>query len=255
MNVDGKDERTIPFTLILIIIFSALGTLFMAGGKAPAAGKEDEMTLEEEVEQMTQAEINKLKSASKLSNAKGMEYAPWMNITPEDEAKIKEVVRQKAEVRRKRREESRVSGALLGDSQAQELSGSGLKAKVIDGEVELSWATSAEGNTRGFLIKRRPARTEDFDLIASYKDSASLVSKGPNGGKYLYVDSSVAPGSWVYRIAECENNGIESDICQTLVDVQTKEEQAGAVIAAVGIVVLGLAALAAGILLDPVGGF
>ena len=56
-------------------------------------------------------------------------------------------------------------------------------------------------------------------------------------------------------MTECETNGSENDICQALVEVQTAEEQQGAVIAAVGIVVLGIAAVAAGIILDPVGGY
>ena len=59
----------------------------------------------------------------------------------------------------------------------------------------------------------------------------------------------------MYRVTECDNNGQESDICQCLVEMQTEDEQKAAVVAAVGIVVLGIAALAAGILLDPIDGF
>merc|ERR1712176_578121 len=162
----------------------------------------------------------------------GVEYAPWMNITPEAEAEIKAVMKQKAEARRKRRDqEAGVSGALLMDSQAQELSGGGLNIKVVsDNEVELTWATSSETYTKGFAIKRRQARTE-------------------------YLDDSIAPGGWVYRITECETNGSQNDICQALVEVTTADEQRGAVFAAVGIVVLGIAAFAAGIILDPNGGY
>lgn len=216
----------------------------------------DDMTLEEEVEQMTQEEVRKMKRASNLRNAKGVEYAPWMNISPEDEEKIKQIMKQKAEARRKRQAQERsVTGALLMDSQAQELSGGGLRAKVIDGEVELTWATSSETSTKGFMIKRRPARTEDFEVIASYQNWGPLASKGPNGGAYSYLDSNVAPGGWVYRVTECESNGSENDICQALVEIQTPEEQRGAIIAAATIVTLGIAAVVAGIMLDPVGGF
>jgi hypothetical protein len=221
-----------------------------------AATSLDEMTLEEEVEELTKEEVRKMKRASNLRNANGVEYAPWMNITPEEEEKIKQVMKQKAEARRKRQEQERsVSGALLMDSQAQELSGGGLKAKVIDGEVELTWATSSETSTKGFMIKRRPARTEDFEVIASYENWGPLASKGPDGGAYSFLDSNVSPGGWVYRVTECEINGSENDICQALVDIQTAEEQRGAVIAAVSIVTLGIAAVVAGIVLDPVGGF
>lgn len=179
-----------------------------------------------------------------------------MQISPEDEKEIKEVMKRKAEARRKRQEqEQSVSGALLMDSQAQELSGGGLRAKAIDGEVELTWATNSERSTKGFIVKRRPARTEDFQVIASYESWGPLASKGPEGGVYSYLDTSVQPGGWVYRVTECETNGIENDICQALVEIQTAEEQRGAVIAAAGIVVLAIVAVVAGIALDPVGGY
>jgi len=229
---------------------------FFASEDNKPSSSVDEMTLEEEIEELTREEVGKMKRASNLRNANGVEYAPWMNITPEEEEKIRQVMKQKAEARRKRQEqEQTVRGALLMDSQAQELSGGGLRAKVIDGEVELTWATSSETSTKGFLVKRRPARTEDFEVIASYENWGPLASKGPEGGAYSYVDANVSPGGWVYRVTECETNGSENDICQALVEIQTEEEQRGAVIAAVSIVTLGIAAVVAGILLDPVGGY
>jgi len=217
----------------------------------------DQMSMEDEIEVTATEEIKKMKRASNLRNANGVEYAPGMNITPEAEAEIKKVMKQKAEARRKRKnQEAGVSGALLMDSQAQELSGGGLQCKVVsDNEVELSWATNSETSTKGFAIKRRQARTEDFEVIASYKTWGPLASKGSEGGTYSYLDGGVSPGGWVYRVTECETNGSENDICQALVDVQTADEQRGAVFAAIGIVVLGLAAFAAGIMLDPVGGY
>lgn len=232
----------------------------MADGKVPffAAGESTPQSVDSEtdVEGMTEAEVTKMKIASNLRNQNGVEYAPWMNISKEDEKKIKQVMAEKAEARRKRQlQEKQVSGALLMDSQAQELSGGGLKAKCIDQEVELEWATSSEVGTKGFLIKRRPARTEDFEIIASYEDWGPLASKGPDGGIYRFLDDTVSPGDYVYRVTERDANGVDNDICQTLVSVQTAEEQRGAVIAAVGIAAVGIAAVAAGILLDPVGGY
>lgn len=219
---------------------------------APAA----EPSLEEEIEQLTQAEVKKMKRASNLRNANGVDYAPWMNISANEEEKIRQIMKEKAEARRKRQvQEQGVSGALAMDSQAQELSGGGLRTKIIDGEVELEWVTNSEANTKGFLIKRRPARTEDFDVIASYEDWGPLASKGVDGGAYRFLDTTVSPGGWVYRVTECEKNGAQNDICQALVDVQTEEEQRGAVIAAISIAVLGVAAVVAGIALDPVGGY
>ncbi|OEU11727.1 hypothetical protein FRACYDRAFT_270663 [Fragilariopsis cylindrus CCMP1102] len=147
----------------------------------------DQMTFEEEAEALATEEISKMKRASNLRNSNGVEYAPWMNITPEAEAEIKTVMKQKAEARRKRKDqEAGVSGALLMDSQAQELSGGGLQTKVVsDNEVELSWATNSETSTKGYAIKRRQARTEDFEVIASHETWGPLASKGPDGGFVL----------------------------------------------------------------------
>jgi hypothetical protein len=224
--------------------------------KSEKEPSEKVMSLEEEVESLTENEVKKMKRASNLRNANGVDYAPWMNISAEDEKKVKQVMQEKAAARRKRQEQEKtVSGALLVDSQAQELSGSGLRTKIINGDVELEWATNSEANTKGFVIKRRAARTEEFDVLVSYEDWGPLASKGQEGGQYRYLDTTVSPGGWVYRVTECENNGTENDICQTLVDVQTVEEQQGAVIAAVSIAVLAAGALAAGIFLDPVGGY
>ena len=44
----------------------------------------DETSLEEEVERLFQEEKEKTMRMSRFSNEKGMEYAPWMNMTPDD---------------------------------------------------------------------------------------------------------------------------------------------------------------------------
>ena len=111
----------------------------MADEKVPffAAGESKSEEAPNDVEEMTDTEVKKMKIASNLRNANGVEYAPWMNISKEDEQKIKQVMAEKAEARRKRQlQERQVSGALLMDSQAQELSGAGLKAKCFDEQVE-----------------------------------------------------------------------------------------------------------------------
>merc|ERR1719201_2707227 len=153
---------------------------------------------------MVQKELSKSKKASKLKNAAaGVEYAPWMNISEDDEEKIRVVMREKTEARRRRQEQERdVSGNLFRDSQAQELSGTGLSYKIIDGEVELSWATRRETDTVGFVVKRRAAKTNEYETVASFKDWGPLASKGPEGGIYRFLDSTAGPGGWVYRISE-----------------------------------------------------
>jgi len=216
----------------------------------------DSMTMEEEVELLVQKELSKTKRMSNLRNEKGVEFAPWMGISEADENQIRALMREKTEARRKRQEQERdVTGNLYRDSQAQELSGTGLTYKIIDGEVELEWATKSESDTKGFIVKRRAAKTNDYSVIASYKDWGPLASKGKEGGIYRYLDSTAGPGGWVYRISEEDKFGNEADICQCLVEVQTEDEQRAALIAGVGFAVFAVVAVVAGIAADPMNGY
>jgi len=215
----------------------------------------DNMSLEEEVETLVKEEVAKTAKISNLRNDKGVDYAPWMNISADDEQKIRQLMKEKAEARRKRQEQEKdVSGNLFLDSQAQELSGTGLNYKFIDGSVELEWATKSETNTKGFLVKRRPAKTNDYTVIASYKDWGPLTSKGGEGGIYRYLDDDVTPGGWVYRITECDNSGNEADLCQCLIELQTEDEQRAGLIAGIGFGVFAVGAVVAGLVLDPYAG-
>lgn len=219
----------------------------------PAPGNID--VEDEEFERLVAAEIAKGRKMSNLRNEKGVDYAPWMAMSEEDEAEIRKIMKAKTVARRLREEQERnVSGNLYLDSQAQELSGTGLKAKIIDEDVELEWATKTETDTKGFVVKRRAAKTNDFVTIASYENWGPLQSQGKEGGIYRYLDTEVPAGGWVYRVAECDNAGNENDLCQCLVEVQTKEEQQAALIAAVGIGVLAVLAVVAGLVLDPLNG-
>lgn len=232
------------------------GTSAAKESEPAAAPPSNDLSKEEEIELMVQQELKQKKKISNLRNAKGVDYAPWMGISAEDEKKIRQQVEDKQAARRRRQEQERqVSGALLMDSQAQELSGGGLRSKVIGQDVELTWATSREANTKGFVLKRRQAKTDEFQVLASYEDWNSLASKGPSGGVYSFLDDNAGLGGWVYRVTEVEKNGRESDISQCLVEVQSKEEQQGAVIAAGAIGVLLTGLVVAGTLLDPNGGF
>ena len=216
----------------------------------------NKISMEEEVEILVQAELGKTKRMSNLRNENGVEFAPWMGISEADENKIRTLMRDRTEARRRRQEQERdVSGNLYRDSQAQELSGTGLTYKIIDGEVELEWATKTESDTKGFIVKRRAAKTNDYSVIASYKDWGPLASKGKEGGVYRYLDSTATPGGWVYRISEEDNFGNEADICQCLVEVQTESEQKAAVIAGVGFAIFAVVAFVAGVAIDPMNGY
>jgi len=227
---------------------------------APAAALDDAaldaMSMEEEVEALVQKELGKNKRMSNLRNENGVEFAPWMGISEDDESKIRSLMRERAESRRKRQEQERdVSGNLYRDSQAQELSGTGLSYKIIDGDVELTWATKTETDTKGFIVKRRAAKTNDYDVVASFEDWGPLQSKGKGGGVYRYLDSTAGVGGWVYRIAEEDSMGNEADVCQCLVEVETEDEQRGAVIAGVGFGVFAILAFVAGVAMDPMNGY
>lgn len=214
----------------------------------------DDLSLEEEVEERVQKELAKSKRMSNMRNANGVEYAPWMRISEEDENRIRATVREKAAQRRARKQqEQAVQGSLLKDSQGQELSGVGLRSRIVDDDsVELEWATSSEASTRGFLVKRRQAKTNDFITIASYENYGPLQSKGVDGGVYRFLDEEVGPGDWVYRVTECETNGNENDLSQCLVEIKTKEEQQGALITLAAFAAVAVAAVIAGVALDPV---
>lgn len=228
---------------------------FFAASKEEEKSDETEAreeTEEEEIERMVQEELGKKKRMSNLRNEKGVDYAPWMRISEEDEENIRKAVIAKTAARKARQEQEKdVSGSLYLDSQAQELSGTGLKAKIIDEDVELEWATRTETDCKGFKVLRRPAKTSEFTLIASYEDFGPLVSQGPEGGIYRYFDDTAGPGGWVYRISEASVSGEDNDLCQCLVEVETAEEKRAGLIAGVGISVLAIAAIAAGILIDP----
>merc|ERR1719189_274655 len=230
------------------------GTSCLAGDKPYFAtqSKEEDISEEEEVEMLVEQEIKKTKRISNLRNANGVDYAPWMGISKEDEEQIRQIMKERTAARRARKEqETNVSGNLYFDSQAQELSGTGLNYNIMDGAVELEWATKSETNTLGFDVKRRPAKTDEFKTIASFKEYPPLNSKGVDGGIYRFLDETVAPGGWVYRVTEVDNDGSSSDICQCLVEVQTESEQRAAVIAAATITLLAIAAFVAGVALDP----
>ena len=215
------------------------------------------LAAEDDVESMVEKELSKTTKLGKLRNEQsGIEYAPWLKVSEKDEAQMRQIMKEKAAARKRREEqEKEVSGTLLMDSQAQELSGTGLRSKIIDGNsVELEWATAGEKFTDGFLLKRRPAKTSDFEIIASYETYGPLASKGVDGGLYRYLDEDVPPGGWVYRITECESNGAKNDLSQCLVEIQTKEEQMATKIAAIGFGVFAILAVVAGAVLDPYAG-
>jgi len=239
----------------------------MADDKIPffaSAGKEQDTSegtpdAEVSVEEMARIDaeetILKEKRAAKFKTKAGVEYAPWLKMDAAKEAETRQIAKEKAAIRAKQiQKEKELSGTLYFDSQAQELGGAGLNSKIIDGDVELTWMTKKETNTKGYVLKRRAAKTEDFVTIADYESWGPLASKGDEGGVYSFLDTTTSPGGYIYRVTEVDNSGIESDLSQCLVEIQTDEEQRNTVIAAAGIAVVAVAAVVGGLLLDPYAG-
>lgn len=177
-----------------------------------------------------------------------------MQLSEKEEEEIRQIIKEKKRIRDKRREEQRrASGNLYYDSTAQELSGTGLKAKVIDEtNVELQWGTKSEVDCKGFIVRRRAVKAADFETLASYENYGPLVSKGPDGGTYKFLDTTASPGGWFYRISEKTSTGEESDLSQCLVEIQTEDEQKFTLAATLGIALTVVLALLAGISIDPI---
>lgn len=182
----------------------------------------------------------------------GVEFAPWMKVDPEAIAKAENERKS-----RKARQEAQRSeqDAMAMDPQAAEVgAGGGLKSKVIsEDEVELKWSTGNEEGNVGFVVQRRKGGTDDFSDLATFEKFAPLKTKGVRGGDYTYLDDSVpGPGTWVYRVLDCDNRGKRSSVCQKLVEVDSKSEQNFTLIVGGAFVLLAAALTAAGIFADPI---
>lgn len=142
------------------------------------------------------------------------------------------------------------------DPQAAELgAASGLKSKVLgEDEIELRWETSDEVGNAGFIVQRRPGGQADFQTIASFENFAPLKTKGEAGGQYVYLDSEsgLQPGSWVYRIVDCDTSGVKSAMCQKLVEIESREETTQTIIVGVFFASIAAVCIAAGLFLDPI---
>jgi len=177
--------------------------------------------------------------------------APWMDIDPEAIARAK-----RDRENRKKEQAMKSVDAMNIDPQAAEMNAaSGLKSKVLgEDEVELRWETADEVGNEGFIVQRRPGGQSDFVTIATYDKFAPLKTKGPGGGQYVYLDSEsgLRPGSWVYRIVDCDTSGDKSAMCQKLVEIESKDEQTQTIVVGALIATLALVFVGAGIFIDPI---
>jgi len=242
-------------TLCLLVGVALVSCLQLGAVRAPARPallRHSQCAMEVDEEQQQGMSTGAKKVINNMRSESGVEFAPWMKIDPEAIAR--------AEKERKARLEraanaNRELDQLNVDPQAAELgAGGGLRSKVLsEEEIELRWSTGDEEGNEGFIIQRRKGGTENFEEIASYSSFAPLRTKGAGGGDYVYLDDTVpTPGTWVYRIVDCDATGQRSAVCQKLVEVDSQDEMKATIF--VGVVIFGLAVafFAIGTFIDPI---
>ncbi|CAM9421446.1 unnamed protein product [Phaeothamnion confervicola] len=210
------------------------------------------MTKGGDVDEETRANPNKgRKGPTWMYNQEGRSLAPWMEdqFDPENLARVEESRKRRAAAAQERTKNA--VGALAEDPQQMELSGLGLKYKMVGGEIELTWKTGDETGNKGFVVQKRRAKTEEWVQVASYKDWAPLNSKGAGGGIYTFMDPSTEEGAWVYRISDVNSDGSKNDLCQALIDVQTPAEAMQVKLAVAGFALVVIGTVIAGATLDP----
>jgi len=206
---------------------------------------------EYEVEQEQELSADAQKVINNMKSSTGVEFAPWMKV---DAEKIAQAKKEREERKARSAANALKSDAMLLDPQAAELgAGGGLMSKVLsEDEIELRWSTQDEAGNAGFIVQRRPGGQPEFADLESYEAFAPLRSKGAAGGDYVYLDDTVAPGTWVYRILDCDTKGRRSAVCQKLVEVDSAAEGTQTLIVGGAIALLALALVAAGIFADPI---
>jgi hypothetical protein len=100
-------------------------------------------------------------------------------------------------------------------------------------------------------VRRRPGGQNAFTDVATFETAAQLRTKGPQGGDYVYLDDTVAPGTWVYRIVDVDTSGQKSAISQKLVEIESNSEQTQQLIVGIFFFGLAIAGVVGGIVLDP----
>jgi len=189
----------------------------------------------------------KKKVGGKLSMYKedGTPYAPWMVGAVNEEEIGRKEIKPKTDAK----------GKLAVDPQSQELSGLGLKFKVLgDDEIEVAWSTSGEDGILGFVVQRRKGKETKWETVSDYKLNPKLKSVGGAGGNYSLVDDSVSPGSWVYRVSDISEGGKQNDLAQGLVEIESSSDAMKQKIALGVFIVLSIGLGALGLIADPQSG-
>ncbi len=75
-------------------------------------------------------------------------------------------------------------------------------AKVIDGNVTLSWSTASETNNRGFEVQRS-SDNHEYGTIGFVKGNGTTTAKHT----YCYADNNADPGTYSYRLKQYDFDG------------------------------------------------
>ena len=109
-----------------------------------------------------------------------------------------------------------------------------------------------EAGNAGFIVQRRRGGAANFEDLETYEKFAPLRTKGPAGGSYVYLDDTADVGTWVYRVLDCDVEGVRSAVCQKLVEIESKDEQQFTFIVGGVIATLAVGLVIAGIVTDPI---
>jgi len=179
----------------------------------------DESAPDNETEQQMRERM-KRKARKMMFNEDGVAYAPWLTRQVDEDAIVEDLIR-------KERKEKGLSPLAATKSKTvmergEIESSEGLRWRMNSDQVELAWVTGGESNNKGYIVEKRPSYGGEFQEVASFKEVSQLASKGVAGGRYRYTDPSTTPGSWVYRVQDCDNAGKKTVLCQSFVEVQTE---------------------------------
>lgn len=205
----------------------------------------DEAIPANESEQQQRERLRK-KARKMMFNENGVAYAPWIANQVDEDAIVEDLIRKEAKGPSAR---SQMKASAL-DSGSMETS-EGMKWRQVGNQIEVGWVTGIETDNKGYCVEKRPSYGGDFVEIASFNEVAGLVTKGPSGGKYRYVDPTAAAGSWVYRVQDCDARGKKNVLCQCFVEVETESDSKQTAVVAIGLVGALAAAAVLGYSLDP----
>lgn len=144
----------------------------------------------------------RIRARRMMFNEKGVPYAPWMVRRMDEEVSACEraiflyllhselfcneqelidllIQQEDREQRRGKRKPVPRDGQIESNGD--------LNWKVVNGNVQLTWSTSAEDDTVGYVVEKRAAGVGQYQLVASYDDVSQLKSKGVQGGMYAFV--------------------------------------------------------------------